>query len=111
MAEETPLLTTLASMSWSSMQACTLPPRELMLVRLAALASIGAAPVSYLANAETAKDVGITLEDVEGVLIAVAPIVGGARALAAVGNIARALGYEISTIEARFEEELGTTGG
>jgi alkylhydroperoxidase/carboxymuconolactone decarboxylase family protein YurZ len=111
MADETPLLNVLASMSWASMQACSLSPRELMLVRLAALASIGAAPVSYLANAETARDVGITIEDVEAVLIAIAPIAGGARALSAAGNIARALGYEISTIEARFEEELGSTEG
>ena len=106
MADETPLLDVLASMTWSSLKACELPPRELMLVRIAALAALGAAPVSYLANAETARDVGITLEDVEGVLIAVAPIAGSARTVSASGNIARALGFEVSAIESRFEEEL-----
>jgi alkylhydroperoxidase/carboxymuconolactone decarboxylase family protein YurZ len=106
MADETPLLDVLASMTWSSMKACTLPPRELMLARIAALASVGAPPVSYLANAETAMDAGITLDDVEGLLIAVAPIIGSARAVTAAGNVARALGYEVSAIEARFEQEL-----
>ncbi len=63
-----------------------------MLARIAALAAVGAPPASYLVNAGTAVDVGITLEDVQGVLIAVAPIVGTARVVSAAGNLARALG-------------------
>jgi hypothetical protein len=107
MSQEMPLLDVIGSMTWSSFKACELSPRELMIARLSALAAVGAPPVSYLANTEVAQDAGITLEDVESVLIAVAPIIGTAATITASGNIARALGFEISAIEARFEEEVG----
>jgi alkylhydroperoxidase/carboxymuconolactone decarboxylase family protein YurZ len=107
MAEDTPLLGTLAVMTAASVEACDLEHRELMLVRIAALAAVGAPPASYLVNAGTAVDVGITLEDVQGVLIAVAPIVGTARVVSAAGNLARALGFAIEAlaIEAELEAE------
>ena len=78
-----------------------------MLARIAALAAVGAPPASYLVNAGTAVDAGITLEDVQGVLIAVAPIVGTARVVTAAGNLARALGFAIEAlaIEAELEAE------
>jgi alkylhydroperoxidase/carboxymuconolactone decarboxylase family protein YurZ len=105
MAEETPVLDTLAGMTAASMMSCNLDPRELMLARLAALIAAGAPPASYLVNAGAASDVGVTLEDVQGVLVAVAPIVGSARTVAAAGNIARALGFAIAAIEAELELE------
>ena len=95
----------MAGMTAVSIAQCELAPRELMLARIAALAAVDAPPASYLANAGTASDVGITLEDVQGVLIAVAPIVGTARAVSAAGNIARALGFAIAAIEAELEAE------
>jgi hypothetical protein len=67
-----------------------------MLARIAALAAVDAPPASYLLNAGTAMDVGITLEDVQGILIAVAPIVGTPRIVAAAGNLGRALGFAIA---------------
>ena len=78
-----------------------------MLARIAALAAVGAPPASYLVNAGTAVDAGITLEDVQGVLIAVAPIVGTARVVIAAGNLARALGFAIEAlaIEAELDAE------
>jgi alkylhydroperoxidase/carboxymuconolactone decarboxylase family protein YurZ len=106
MPENTPLLDTLAAMTAVSIEQCDLDPRELMLARIAALAAVGAPPASYLANAGTASDVGVTLDDVQGVLIAVAPIVGTARAVTAAGNIARALGFAIAAIEAELEAEV-----
>ena len=106
MPEDTPLLDTLAAMTAASIEECDLPPRELMLARIAALAAVDAPPASYLANAGTASDVGITLEDVQGVLIAVAPIVGTARTVSAAGNLARALGFAIAAITAEIEAEL-----
>jgi hypothetical protein len=105
MPDDTPLLDTLAAMTAASVTECDLEPRELMLARIAALAAVGAPPASYLANAGTASDVGVTLEDVQGVLIAVAPIIGTARAVSAAGNIARALGFAIAAIEAELEAE------
>ena len=102
MPEDTPLLDTLAVMTAASIEASNLESRELMLTRIAALAAVGAPPASYLANAGTAIDIGITLEDVEGVLIAIAPIVGTARVVSAAGNITRALGFAIAVIEAEL---------
>jgi hypothetical protein len=106
MPEEAPLLDTLAAMTAASFEECDLAPRELMLARIAALAAVDAPPASYLANAGTASDVGITLEDVQGVLIAVAPIVGTARTVSAAGNLARALGFVISAIADEIAAEL-----
>jgi hypothetical protein len=110
MADDTPLLDTLAAMTAASVESCSLEPRELMLARIAALAAAGAPPASYLANAGTASDLGITLEDVQGVLIAIAPIVGTARTVSAAGNIARALGFAIAAIEAEVDAELAAEG-
>ena len=42
MAEDTPLLDTLALMTAASVDACNLEDRELMLARIAALAAVGA---------------------------------------------------------------------
>jgi hypothetical protein len=106
MPDDTPLLDTLAAMTAASVAECDLEPRELMLARIAALVAVGAPPASYLANAGTASDLGITLDDVQGVLIAVAPIVGTARTVTAAGTIARALGFAIAAIEAELEAEL-----
>lgn len=103
--EETPVLSTLADITAVSLERSTLDPRELMLARIAALAAVDAPAASYLLNAGTAMEVGITLEDVQGVLIAVAPIVGTPRIVAASGNLASALGFALEMAEAELAEE------
>jgi alkylhydroperoxidase/carboxymuconolactone decarboxylase family protein YurZ len=75
-------------------------PRELMLARIAALVAVDAPPASYLANAGAAADSGVTEQDVQEVMIAVAPVVGTARVVSASGNIMRALGFAIKVAEA-----------
>ena len=105
MADDTPLLDTLAAMTMASVENSSLEPRELMLARIAALAAVGAPAASYLVNAGTASDTGITLEDVQGLLIAVAPIVGTARTVTAAGNITRALGFAIAVVDAELAAE------
>jgi hypothetical protein len=45
----------------------------------------------------------VTLEDVQNVLVAVAPIVGTARVVSAAANIAEALGFAISAVEAKTQ--------
>ena len=74
-------------------------------MRLAALVAVDAPPVSYLMNLAVASDVGVVAEDVEQVLIGVAPVVGTARVASAAGKIARALGFAIAVAEAELEEE------
>jgi alkylhydroperoxidase/carboxymuconolactone decarboxylase family protein YurZ len=106
-ATETPVLDTIAAITAASIENCELDPRDLMMARIAALVAVNAPPASYLVNVGTAADVGITLENVEGIMTAVAPIVGTPRVTAAAGNIARALGFAIAAIEA--EDELTST--
>ena len=103
--EEAPVLAALADITAVSLERSTLEPRELMLARIAALAAVDAPAASYLFNAGTAVDVGITLEDVRGVLIAVAPIVGTPRIVAAAGNLASALGFALEMAEAELEAD------
>ena len=88
---ETPILDLLASMTADSIEASSLDAETLMLVRIAALVAVDAPPVSYAFNLEAAGDLAIDPERVQGVLAAVAPIVGTARIASATGKIMRAL--------------------
>ena len=88
MPDNTPVLDSLAALNAVSLAEGTLDAREHMLARLAALVAVGAPDASYLLNAGAAADAGVTLEDVQGVLIAVAPIVGTPRVLAGAGGVA-----------------------
>ena len=92
---ETPVLDLLASMTLDSMEASSLDAETLMLVRIAALVAVDAPPVSYAMNLEAARDLDIDAEQVQGVLAAVAPIVGTARVASAIGKIGEALGVAI----------------
>ncbi len=106
MDEDTPVLDTLAMMTAASLENSDLDDRELMLVRIAALAASGAPAASYLANIGPAADSGITLDDAAAVMTAIAPIIGTARTVTAAGNIRRALGFMIMAIEAEILAEL-----
>ena len=70
-----------------------------MLVRIAALVAADAPPASYLLNLGAASELDIGAEQVRGVLLAIAPIVGTVRIVSAIGNIARALGFAIESAE------------
>jgi hypothetical protein len=106
MPDETPVLDTLADITAAALEHNSLDGRELVIARLAALVAVDAPATSYLLNAGTATDVGVTLEDLQGVLIAVAPIVGTTRIVAAATNIAKALGVVIAVVEAELDAEL-----
>jgi alkylhydroperoxidase/carboxymuconolactone decarboxylase family protein YurZ len=110
MPEDTPVLDTLAEITAASVDHGSLEAREHMLTRLAALVAVDAPAMSYLVNVGTAADVGVTVEDVQGVLIAVAPIVGTPRVVSAAGNIAEALDFaiDVAVAEAEVEAELAS---
>jgi len=99
---ETPVLDLLATMTADSIAASSLDPQTLMLVRIAALTAVDAPPVSYLMNLAAAADTGVDVEQVRGVLTAVAPIVGTARVSTATARIVDALdiGLEVAELEA-----------
>jgi hypothetical protein len=73
-----------------------------MLVRLAALIAVDALTASYLANAEAAADSGLTADDIQAVMIGVAPVVGTARVVSAGGKILRALGLAVAVADAEM---------
>jgi alkylhydroperoxidase/carboxymuconolactone decarboxylase family protein YurZ len=102
---ETPVLDTLADITAASVQRNSLAPRELMLVRIAALIAVDAPPASYFANAAAAADSGITADDIQAIMIGVAPVVGTARVVSAGGNILRALGFAIAVADAEMAGE------
>ena len=104
MSNETPVLDALADITAVSLARCPLPPRELMLARLAALIAVDAPPASYLANAGAAADSGVTVEDIQAIMIGIAPVVGTAKVVASAGNIFRALGFAIMAAEADIAE-------
>lgn len=92
---ENPVMETLADINAVSLSRTELDSRSLMLVRIAALAAVEAPMMSYLLHIGPAEEAGLTVDDVEDVLVAVAPIIGTARTAAAVGKIAEALGLAI----------------
>lgn len=105
MTDETPVLDTLADITAASVGHNYLAPRELMLVRLAALIAVDAPPASYLANAGAAADSGVTADDIQGVMIGVAPLVGTARVVSAGGNILRALGFAVAVADSEMVDD------
>jgi len=107
---DTPVLDLLAKMTADSVEVTSLDDQSLMLARLAALVAIDAPPASYLLNLGAAGETGLKVEHVQGVLTAVAPIVGTPRVVAASSKIVRALGVaiELAQLEELAElEELG----
>jgi Carboxymuconolactone decarboxylase family len=103
---DTPVMDTLAVMTAASLENSDLSPREFMIARIAALAAVAAPPTSYALNVGAAADSGITLDDVEDILVAVAPIVGTARVISAAAGIAEGLGLVIALAELELEAEF-----
>jgi Carboxymuconolactone decarboxylase family len=103
---DTPVLDTLADITAASVEHNNLSAREFMLARLSALIAMDAPPISYIANAPAVTEAGLTVEDVQGVMIAVAPVVGTTRVMSAGGHIVRALGMAIAVSEAEMADEL-----
>jgi 4-carboxymuconolactone decarboxylase len=101
--DETPILDLLASMTASSLEASSLDAETLMLVRIAALVAVDAPPVSYLLNLRAAGESGVNEDQVQGVLAAVAPIVGTARVASAAGKMVRAFDLKLELGELEGE--------
>lgn len=96
---EAPVLEALADINAISLERTELNPTSLILVRLAALAAVDAPPASYLAHLGPASEVGVTLDQAQDVLVAVAPIVGTAKTMSAASKIVEALGLAIDLAE------------
>jgi alkylhydroperoxidase/carboxymuconolactone decarboxylase family protein YurZ len=77
------------------LQASGLDARTFDLVKIAALIALDAPPASYAWQLGNALADGVTPEDILGVLVAVAPQVGGPRVVAAAPEIMVALGLDL----------------
>jgi hypothetical protein len=103
---ETPVLDTIIDITTASIDHNSIAPREYMLARLAALIAVDASPASYLANAPAITQAGLDAHDVEGIMIAVAPVVGTPRVTAAAGHIMQALGFAIAVGDTAEQADL-----
>lgn len=102
---DTPVLDTLAAITADSVERSGLDDNSLLTARIAALVAVDAPAASYLAHIGPAADAGVTLEQLQGILIAVAPIVGTPRTVSAAMRITKALGIAIVAVEAELDAE------
>src|SRR5215211_7698245 len=93
-------------MDQDTIEASGLDPKTHAIVRLAALLAVDAAPSSYNGTAELALASGASLDEIVGVLIAVAPTIGLGRAVSAAPELGLALGYDVDAgLEAQPETD------
>ena len=102
MSTDTPVLDTIVDITTASIEHNSVSPRDFMLARLAALIAVDAPPASYLVNASAVEQAGLTAADIEGIMIAVAPVVGTPRVMSAAGQILQALGFAIAVGDAEM---------
>ena len=105
-SSEIPVLDALAAMTAESVKRCTLDPNSLLAVCIAALAAVDAPAASYLLHVGPAMDAGLTVDQIQNILIGIAPVIGTPRTLAAALKITEALGIAIVALE-ELEAEQG----
>jgi alkylhydroperoxidase/carboxymuconolactone decarboxylase family protein YurZ len=96
---DAPVLEALADINRVSLERTELDLASLILVRLAALVAVDAPAASYLLHLGPAAEAGVTLDQAQDVLVAVAPIVGTPQTLSAAAKIVEALGLAINLAE------------
>jgi alkylhydroperoxidase/carboxymuconolactone decarboxylase family protein YurZ len=91
----TPVLDVATEINAVSLARTELEPRTLLMTRLAALVAVDAPVGSYFLHIGPAAELGLTLEDIQDVLVAVAPIVGTPHLLSSARKIAEAFDLAI----------------
>jgi alkylhydroperoxidase/carboxymuconolactone decarboxylase family protein YurZ len=104
-SSDSPVLDTLAAITAESVARCGLDENSLLTARIAALVAVDGPASSYLLHVGPAVDAGVTVEQVQDILIAVAPIVGTPRTASAAAKITEALGIVIIALEEIEAEE------
>lgn len=102
---EAPVLEQLITMNLDSLESSGLDAKTYFLARLAALVAMDAAPVSYVMNLGLAADAGVSFEDVQSLLIGIAPVVGSAKVASAAGKILRGLFGVAVALEGEVPEQ------
>lgn len=83
---------------------CGVDAKTCALLRLAALTALSASPPSYTAAVADTILTGATPEEIVAVLLAVVPVVGVARVVAAAPHIGLALGYDVDAALETLDE-------
>ena len=83
-------LDALKSLIADTYEASGLDLQTFMLVRMAALATLDAAPASWMMNIAGSSETGLAPELILGTLIAIAPVIGTARIVSAASLITKA---------------------
>ena len=92
MAESNPdLVQGLIGLQVQNVESSGLDPRTHALVRIASLITLGAPSASFAWQVSLALESGATVEEIAGVLVAVAPTAGLPRVVAAAPEIKKAL--------------------
>jgi alkylhydroperoxidase/carboxymuconolactone decarboxylase family protein YurZ len=104
-----PVLEALIDINAVSLDRAELDPATLLLVRLAALVAVDASAASYLMHVGPAVDAGVKVEQVQDVLVAVAPITGAPRVFSAAQRITEALGFVIAVTEEAAEADTSAS--
>ena len=102
---DAPVLETVLEMTAVSLARTDLDAATVVLLRLAALIAVDAPPASYVMHIGAGADAGLTVDQVQDVLVTVAPVVGTARTVSAAAKIVEALGFAIALAEA--DPDLG----
>ncbi|MEU6573999.1 carboxymuconolactone decarboxylase family protein [Streptomyces sp. NPDC046805] len=102
-AFETPVIDTIAAMTIDSVERCHMDERTLILARIAALVAMDAPAISYLAHINPAIKADFTAEQLQDLLIAIAPVVGTARVMSAASHIAQAFGVALALADSEAE--------
>ena len=97
---ETPVADALAAMTAESLARCDLDPNSLLVARIAALAAIDA-PAGLVCDARRQRGGRRrrTVEQVQNILIGIAPVIGTPRTLSAAMKITEALGITLVALE------------
>jgi alkylhydroperoxidase/carboxymuconolactone decarboxylase family protein YurZ len=90
------VLDSLVRMHEGTLEASHLDPRTYALVRLAALATQDAAPLSWLTHLALSDDAGVSPKEIVGTLIAIAPMIGTVRIITAARGILGAMGLAVA---------------
>ena len=82
----------------ANLEASGLDPRAHALVRIGALLALDAAPASYASVVRLAERAGVSVSEIVGVLVAVAPYIGIARTVSAAPELALAVGFDVDDV-------------
>jgi alkylhydroperoxidase/carboxymuconolactone decarboxylase family protein YurZ len=94
-AHDTNALEGLFKARLDNLEASGLDPKTYSLANIAALIASDAAPASYVFQVALALEVGVTPEEILGLLVALNPTVGNVRIVSAAAEIAFALGIDL----------------